>query len=256
MKRTAAILGYGLMPILGLLWAIGCSTSTSHLPDGGGGNSQWSVNVTVQPNPIHPDTGHGIVYCQLAYGDTVMAGYAIHFRATSQSSSSSNITSTSWTSDTDSTGMAPTVFYNPNNYAGDYDTIYAVFLSANQIDTTAWDSTVVQIIQPPPADTTLDVFVIPSQIQDSTGQGTISCLLRMSNVLVPGYTIRLRATSGALSTITSEVISSDTSATGTVPTAYYSPTLVTAEFDTIIGAALTAIQDTMAVDSFVVDILH
>jgi len=143
MKRLLRVIGYGLLPVLGLAWVIGCSTSSNPL---GGGSTQWRIDLSVQPASVYADTGTGIVRCFLSFADTLVPGHVIHFRAASELSSQANITPTSWSSDTSATGMVPTVFYNPNDYAGDQDTIYAVFLSTNQLDTVTWSSQVVPII--------------------------------------------------------------------------------------------------------------
>ncbi len=146
MKRILTVACYILVPLLGMIWALGCSTSGSITGPGPDSTAAWTLNMDVQPYQVYADTGGAVVYCFLQYGDTLKAGYPLHFRAASESVSSSVITSIA-TSSTDSTGTSPAVYYHPNNYAGDTDTIFAVFYSTTQ-DTVAWDSVIVPIIHP------------------------------------------------------------------------------------------------------------
>lgn len=142
MKRNMTVLWYWFVLALGLLWVFGCSSS----PTGGGTVSFYRLDIFVQPTSVWADTGKGIVYCFLTHGDTLAEGYPIQFRAVSEDNSNSNITSTSFTSDTAATGTVPTVYYNPNNYQGDVDTIYAILTDIAQ-DTVAWDSVIVPILR-------------------------------------------------------------------------------------------------------------
>ena len=144
MKRTLTVLLYVLFPALGLIWVIGCSSSTG--PAGGGQATPYEIDIYVQPAAVPAVTGQGIVYCFLTRADTLVAGKSLIFHAVSEDVSNANLLGSAASSDTAETGTVPKVNYFPNDYALDYDTIYV--WAKDGADTIAWDSTVVEVIQP------------------------------------------------------------------------------------------------------------
>ncbi len=101
----------------------------------------------------------------------------------------------------------------------------------------------------------LEAFIQPPAVAVG-GTGIVHCFFRYGDSLVSGQVIKIRATSGQQSSYTTSVSSSDTAATGTYPPIYYNPNSVTADLDTIFVHAPNSVQDTIAIDTVIVTILH
>ena len=144
MKSGRTITAFYFILLLVFLHLSGCSTS----PTGGrGGVVQYLLTIDAEPDTVDTGTGMSVISCSLTSADTLMVGELVEFRAFSDSSSNSNITSASWISESSPSGTSPEVHYFPNDHAGDIDTIYALYDDA-QGDTLAWDYTVVYINHP------------------------------------------------------------------------------------------------------------
>mgnify|MGYP005836606707 CR=1 FL=1 len=140
MKRFLTVIWYGTLPVLSLIWAVGCSTS----PTGGAGGAIYSLEAFIQP-PAIAVGGTGIVHCFFRYGDSLLSGQTIKIRATSGQQSS--YTSSVFSSDTAATGTYPVIYYNPNAVIADADTIYVHAPNSVQ-DTIAIDTVFVTILHP------------------------------------------------------------------------------------------------------------
>lgn len=136
-----------MFPALGLFWAFGCSTG----PTGGGGGivvPQYQLEISIEPAAVYPDTG-GIVSCWLTSFGNPVDGKYITFYAASQDSFNSSITSSTYSLSTAATGTEWPVYYYPNNYSGDVDTIYAAAYHDEQSEEMiAGDTLMVSIIRP------------------------------------------------------------------------------------------------------------
>ncbi len=252
--RALKALTHGLLPLLGLIWAVGCSSPTSGGGGGSGISNIWDLDLWVQPDPVYADTGTGIVYCFLTYNDERVEGYDLSFRTYSEAVSNANITGTAQSSATSETGTSWTVYYNPNDYGGDSDTIYAVLYDVND-DTVVWNWTEVGIHHPV---WDLDLWVDPDPVYADTGVGVVSCFLTVDGGETDGEQITFRAASEGISdaTVTSIAFSSSESATGTDPTVYYYPNNYSGAIDTIFAVFLNFTGDTLAADTATVNILH
>jgi hypothetical protein len=248
LMRTSKGILQGLLPLLGLIWAIGCSSPT------GGGANVWAINLSVQPDPVYADTGTGIVYCFLTYNNERVEGYDINFRAYSEEVSNANITGSAQSSASSETGTSWTVYYNPNDYQGDSDTIYAVLYDVND-DTVVWNWTDVEVHHPV---WEMDLSVQPDPVYADTGVGIVSCFLTVDDQETEGELINFRAASEGISdaTVTSVSLSSTESATGTDPTVYYYPNNYGGAVDTIFAVFQNITGDTLVADTALVNILH
>jgi hypothetical protein len=145
MKRLTIALIYGLITALGLIWAIGCSTSSSGPTSG---SPQYQLQLSVSHYSLHNGDAD-TVYCwvQNLQNTQVIFGAKLRFSTRSLNPSQSNIT-TAATSDTLSTGTGtfPVVHYNPINIADTSDVIYAALLTDDQLDTLLVDSVTVTIL--------------------------------------------------------------------------------------------------------------
>lgn len=212
------------------------------------------MTLSVNPNPVYADTGTGIVSCFLTYNGTRVDGYNIHFRTYSEDSSNANITPAAESSSTSETGTSWMVYYNPNDYTGSSDTIYAVLLDAdNDTVTSAW--TQVEVHHPV---WTMALSVNPNPVYADTGTGIVSCFLKADGQLVGDELISFRAASAdsSNSSINSAAWSSTTSATGTEPTVSYFPNNYSGAVDTIYAVFESVPGDTSAWDTTVVHIVH
>ncbi|TKJ40025.1 hypothetical protein CEE37_09825 [candidate division LCP-89 bacterium B3_LCP] len=137
---------YIVLSAFALTWAIGCSKGSSGGPIGG---VQYSLNLSISPTSVYADTGTGMVSCFLTSDGLALDGKPIEFRAASEPTSNSTLTSSSVSLFSNANGLQGNVFYHPNDYVGDTDTIFAAafsdFLGG---DTLIWTSTVVNIIHP------------------------------------------------------------------------------------------------------------
>lgn len=254
MKRILTILSYMIIPALGLIWSIGCSTG----PTGSTKTSGYGIALFVQPDSVYADSGKGVVHCFLTYGNSrITSEETIKFRAASGDTliypdCNSTLTSAAYPSDTADTGTEPEVHYFPNNYLGDADTIYALFTNTAG-DTLVCNSTIVPILHPePPYNIALDVQ--PDTIMAYTGEGIVYCFLTYGYTPVDGEQVHFRAASQYFSnsTITSTAWSSVTSASGTIPSVYYCPNNYGSDLDTIYALFTNPSDDTLAWDSTIV----
>lgn len=144
MKRFTTGIMYGLIAALGLIWAIGCTTSSS----GPTVISTYHLQLSLTRPALHngdPDT----VICYVQdYQSNVIFGSKLRFWTRSLNPSQSNIT-TAATSDTSGTGTFPVVHYNPIAVPDTFDMIYAAMLTDNMLDTIVVDSVRATILPQP-----------------------------------------------------------------------------------------------------------
>jgi hypothetical protein len=142
MKRLTVALMYGLIAALGLIWAVGCTTSSS------GPNSnpvQYMLQLSMTRPSLHNGDPDTVICFVQDYQSNVIFGAKLRFSTRSQNPSQSNIT-TAATSDTTGTGTFPTVHYNPISVPDTIDYIYAALLTDDLQDTLKLDSVSVAIL--------------------------------------------------------------------------------------------------------------
>ena len=122
MKRLWQSLLYGLLPILGLVWVIGCGSSTS----GGPTYYPYSMTLSVDPDTMSNGDSAAVVSCYLYYEGVLDGNEIIHFSVASDPQAVITGQATSTASDT-ATGTIPVVYYDPNSVTADWDTIFAVY---------------------------------------------------------------------------------------------------------------------------------
>ena len=140
MKRLWQRLLYGLLPILGLVWVIGCGSSTSGGPTYFPYSMTLSLDRDTMSNGDTPDT----VTCFLYYEAALAGGKIIRFSVASDPQAASTGQAVSVSSDT-GTGTTPSVYYDPINVTADWDTIYAVYEN-DAGEVAASESAVVRIL--------------------------------------------------------------------------------------------------------------
>ena len=143
MKRLTIVLMYGLIAALGLIWAVGCSTSSS------GPNSnptQYTLQLSMTRPSLHNGDPDTVICFVQDYQSNVIFGAKLRFSTRSLNPSQSNIT-TAANSDTEGTGTFPTVHYNPINVPDTLDDyIFAALLRDDLQDTLLVDSVYVDIL--------------------------------------------------------------------------------------------------------------
>jgi hypothetical protein len=148
MRKICKFAAFGLLPLLGLIWAVGCTTSPTGGGDGGTTVPQFQLEISIEPAAVHPDTG-GIVSCWLTSSGNPVDGKYLTFYAASQDSSTSSITSATYSLSTEPTGTQWPVYYYPNDYTGDIDTIFAAAYHDEQSEVViAGDTLTITIIHP------------------------------------------------------------------------------------------------------------
>jgi len=140
MKRLWQRLLCGLLPILGLIWVIGCGSSTS----GGPTYFPYSMTLSVDPDTMSNGDDPAVVSCFLYREGEPEGGNSIAF--TVASGDGAVITSLAFSTNADTgTGTVPTVYYAPDSVTAEWDTIFAVFMNAVG-DVAASAYTVVRIL--------------------------------------------------------------------------------------------------------------
>ncbi|HEX7344402.1 MAG TPA: hypothetical protein VF398_09060 [bacterium] len=125
MKRLRQGFLYGMLPILGLLYVIGCGGSST----GGQTYFPYTLTVSVEPDTMSNGDNPAIVSCFLYYEGALEGGETLLFSVASDTQAIITGQATSVASDT-ATGTTPVVYYDPNSVAADWDTIYAVYENA------------------------------------------------------------------------------------------------------------------------------
>jgi hypothetical protein len=110
-----------LLPVLGLVWVIGCSNPTGH---SNGGGTTFTLDLSIEPDSVQVNE-MGVVSCFLKSNGVLLDDETVYFSAVSEATSNSTITGASISSSLSPTGMNPEVHYWPVDFAGDVDTIYA-----------------------------------------------------------------------------------------------------------------------------------
>ena len=141
MKRLRHRILYGMLPIMGLLYVIGCGSSSS----GGPTYYPFTLELSVDPDTMSNGDSAAVVSCYLYYEGVLDGGETIHFSVASDPEAVITGQATSVASDT-GTGTNPTVYYDPNSVAADSDIIYAVY--DNDLGEVAAESYVVVRILP------------------------------------------------------------------------------------------------------------
>jgi len=105
------------------------------------------IDLSVEPASVPADTGEALIYCFLTEDDIRMDDELIEFRAAGSSASNAIVSPHSAFSDTSATGTVVNVYYRPNDFTGDVDTIFALYADSFG-DTIAISSVTVDIEQP------------------------------------------------------------------------------------------------------------
>ncbi len=256
MKRILKVLSYFALPVLGLIWAIGCTKT----PSGPGNNGtpppvdEYVLEISVVPAVVTSESGTGIIHGSLKKNNIPMQNAQLDFRSVASEISSANMTTGSWTDTTSESGFNPTVFYHPVDYEGDIDTIYAVYYAAYGGDTLAWNFVSVEIHHPL---IEIDLSIDPISVYEDSS-GLISCFLTIDGVPLVNEEIDFRAASSNYSNSIIDPLNSfsdSTTATGTVMPVLYYPNDYEGDIDTLF-ALYEDDGDTVALSSITVNIIH
>ena len=125
MKRLRQRYLYGMLPIMGLLYVIGCGGSST----GGQTYFPYTLTVSVDRDTMSNGDAPDTVSCFLYYEGDLAGGKTLHFSVASDTQATITGQATSVASDT-GTGTNPTVYYDPNSVTADWDTIFAVYENA------------------------------------------------------------------------------------------------------------------------------
>ncbi|MBU0519475.1 hypothetical protein KJ564_11140 [bacterium] len=240
-----------ILPLTGLGWVSGCSNPMGG-GGGDGGSNSYTIEVSVSPETVTADSGLGMVSCFLRYGSEVVGGQQVWFSSHSENVSNANITVAGFTSSTSETGLSTSVFYRPNDYEGDQDTVFAVYEFGG--DTVAIGYDIVQIHHP---DIELELFLDPLQVYADTGNAQVYCFLKADDIVVGDKLVSFWAASEAVSNshVTAFGTTSATSTTGLFTDVLYQPDDYAGAIDTVYACYIDD-EDTLAFTSTLVEIIH
>ncbi len=136
MKRLTAAIMFGLIAGLGLIWAIGCSSSIS----GPSGGNFYSLQLSLTRNSMHAFDASDTVICWVQDSqNNILGGHHLRFW---KKSAAGQVAPTAALSDTVGTGTSPVVHYNYNAALSDstIEWIYGALMTDDLQDTVMIDS--------------------------------------------------------------------------------------------------------------------
>jgi ligand-binding SRPBCC domain-containing protein len=142
MKRLTIALLYGLIAALGLIWAVGCSTSSSG--PSATPNYQLSLALT-RPTYNYNNDPSDTVICWVQDSQSAEVIFGARLKFSTKSDSGQTAPSSTF-SDTLGTGTYPVVHYTNDSPTDSIDWIYAALLTNDGQDTVLVDSISILIL--------------------------------------------------------------------------------------------------------------